>query len=410
MSISNTSRIGLLISLGTLDPDANVTTIYTRGPHEETDLLTNWSVFWAMASLATNTVLQRSGADEFPCDGSLSPARISPLICLADMLLACVTILYGLWHGMGLRQSCALYIFNTRRSKSKTRPVIDGRTFPDILIFCLAAFNAVKIFAASGLNHKVIVFTAIYIAAPVVHAITRIMAENNTAQSEVRQFIAAGHGSTLLQVADMFWCAAYACQFTRLVQVGQSLSVHPHFSGQNAYTTNIVLGCIIAAAAIISLFGAHYYFRRRPLHDWARKDWKLSAIALFAITTVTGIPDSFDTLARWRLTFFVPLSVIGVFVLIFWLIAFSTDAVRWTSKALGVHSGLPIHGIESDSEIPSSLQHRLNPLLSGATTHWRRTLVLAFAMSMIFFAVLHYGLLYDNLEAVLPIWTGIFGG
>lgn len=376
-----------------------------------TELLTNWSVFWAMASLSDNAVLQRSGADEFPCDGSLSPARISPLICLADMLVAMMTITYGLWHGMGIHRSCALYIFNMRRSKPKLIPLINSRTFPDLVIFCLAAFSAVKIFAASGLNHKVIVFAAIYIAAPIVYAIIRMAAENETAHSDVHGFIAAGHGNTLLQVADMLWCAAYACQLTRLVQVGQSLSVHPRLSGPNAFSTNIALGCIIAAAAATTLLGTRYYFGwHRPLLTWAQKDWKLSAITLFAISTLTGIPDSPDAIARWRLTLFVPLAVISGVAIIFWTVTLCADALRRLSKALGAPSTLPINDLANDSDIPSSLQNRLNPLLSRATPHWRRIVLVTFDISMIVVAVLHYGLLYDDLEAVLPMWAGILGG
>lgn len=54
--------------------------------------LSGWMIHWCLVALALNVPTQSSGADEFSSFALHSLARISPLICLADMLVLLSTV------------------------------------------------------------------------------------------------------------------------------------------------------------------------------------------------------------------------------------------------------------------------------------------------------------------------------
>ena len=60
------------------------------------------SALWGLIALSLNAQTQRSAADHFPSSDSLSPARSSPFICLADMVVAILWLVGGCRAGLGI--------------------------------------------------------------------------------------------------------------------------------------------------------------------------------------------------------------------------------------------------------------------------------------------------------------------
>lgn len=53
------------------------------------------SVLWGLVALSLNAMTQRSGADRSPSSDPLSPARTSPFICIAEMVVLILWLIKG---------------------------------------------------------------------------------------------------------------------------------------------------------------------------------------------------------------------------------------------------------------------------------------------------------------------------
>ena len=88
----------------------NVTTNPTGSLAPSPSSPVSWqSALWGLIALSLNAQTQRSAADHFPSSDSLSPARSSPFICLADIIVAVIWLLRGWKAGMGLRGALKWY-------------------------------------------------------------------------------------------------------------------------------------------------------------------------------------------------------------------------------------------------------------------------------------------------------------
>ena len=67
------------------------------------------SAIWALIALSLNAMTQRSRADHFPSSDSLSPARSSPFICLADFILVACWLVKGRTLGIDVRTALRWY-------------------------------------------------------------------------------------------------------------------------------------------------------------------------------------------------------------------------------------------------------------------------------------------------------------
>jgi len=67
------------------------------------------SALWGLIAVSLNAQTQRSAADHFPSSDSLSPARSSPFVCLADIVIAVIWLLRGWKAGLGVRGALGWY-------------------------------------------------------------------------------------------------------------------------------------------------------------------------------------------------------------------------------------------------------------------------------------------------------------
>lgn len=375
----------------------------TALPHPSSNLtgtsdtsLSGLNVFSALGSLALNAILQRSGADELPCPITLSLARVSPLICAADVLVALVTLLYGFCNGMGFRKSCTLYVRNTRRHLTTPFPLLGGcRLLVDVVMPIPAMVGAVTIFTANGIDARIVVWTSLFVAAPVISAIMRMAAENALAQGDINDFVQAGYGKSLLQLSDLIWCAAYACQFTLWIQVFEAFSVLPLFPDSNIKWMDVVIWISIIIATLISATCPLRLYKYWSLQNWEQKQLFVALNVGFVLVLLVGMPTDGESLAKWRHAVFVPLGAFSVVVNMLWLVTLLEDILDYSPEALRQGSWASVPAKERKGPIPDELKTRINPLLSTAPEYWRRTLMITFACCQIFYAALNF-LLIEN--------------
>ncbi len=93
---------------GTFNGTTNSTTNATVSLPPPPPSPVSWqSALWGLIALSLNAQTQRSAADHFPSSDSLSPARSSPFICLADMVVAILWLVAGRKARLGVRSSLA---------------------------------------------------------------------------------------------------------------------------------------------------------------------------------------------------------------------------------------------------------------------------------------------------------------
>jgi hypothetical protein len=374
-------------------------------------------MFFILTGLAFNAIQQRSGADEFPCPGSVSLARTSPLICAADVLVAVLTLGYSLWRGMSFQQSCVLYVKNMRKHLPEEIPFLTTyRTCIDVGMMIPAVIAAIAIFAADGIDVRVVVWASMFITAPVVSGIARLVAESERARAEVEGFIADDQiHEWLLQVSDLIWCAAYACQFTLWIQVFEAFSTLPRLSGSDGKYINIAIGSSIIIAVIISVTCKWRFYLYWSLQNWQPKQHFVALNVGFVLILLVGMPTDAESIAQWRRASFVPLGAFSIVVNMLWLVTLFEDLIIYVPKAFRCGSWRAVEsrrywkGVIADLPVaPPNLQNRINPLLSTAPEYWRRTLMFNFALCQVFFAVLNFVFVQNSSAGTIPSWASDF--
>lgn len=350
--------------------------------------LSGRDIFLALGGLAFNAIQQRSGADEFPCPGSISLARISPLICAADMLLAFTTLIYGFWQGMGFRQACALYVRNTRRHHTEPLPPLHMlRMFIDGVIAIPAIIAAISIFTAESIETRVLVWASLYIAGPVVSGIMRMGAENKPAEADVRDFLTAGFGQTLVQFSDLIWCAAYACQFMVWISVFGAFATVPRSAG---LYMNLAVGASIVTAITLSTICKHRFYRHWSLRNWEHSQMFTALVVGFVLVLPAGMPTDEEALAKWGRFLFFPLGAFSVVVNMLFLVTILDDLFTYLPEALRQESWAAVPPRVRSNTLPEELKSSINPMLSTTPEYWRRTLMINFACCQIIFAAIHF--------------------
>jgi hypothetical protein len=376
--------------------------------------LSSTQLFFILTGLAFNAIQQRSGADEFPCPGSVSLARTSPLICAADVLIAFLTLGYGLWRGMRFQQSCVLYVRNMRKHLPDEIPFLENfRTCIDVGMMIPAFIAAFVIFAADGIDVRIVIWASMFISAPVVSGIARLVAESETARAEVQGFIDDDQiHEWLLQVSDLIWCAAYACQFTLWIQVFEAFSTLPRLSGSDDKYMNIAIGSSIIIAVIISATCKWRFYLYWSLQNWQPKQHFVALNVGFVLILLVGMPTDAESIAQWRRALFRPLGAFSIVVNMLWLVTLFEDLIVYVPEAFRRGSWRAVvsrrywRGVIADLPLaPPNLQNRINPLLSTAPEYWRRTLMLNFAFCQVFFAVLNFVFVANSSAGTMPSWV-----
>lgn len=134
------------------------------------------SALWGLIALSLNAMTQRSGADYFPSSDSLSPARSSLFVCIADMLVAVLWLFRRVKRGLGVKGSLFWYRKEMGLLRKKSdRQLIQGTPAVTVCFFLLEPLpQAIKIFGSSGLRWTK-VWAVIFFVAWFVEVITRFV-------------------------------------------------------------------------------------------------------------------------------------------------------------------------------------------------------------------------------------------
>lgn len=132
------------------------------------------SALWALIALAINAMTQRSGADRLDV---LSPARSSPLVCLADVIVVVLWLAHGTRHGLGVKGSMYWYRKEMGLLRVKSdRHLIEGIPAVTIFFFILGPLpQAIKAIGTVGL-HWTKAWAALFLGAWCVEVIVRFSA------------------------------------------------------------------------------------------------------------------------------------------------------------------------------------------------------------------------------------------
>lgn len=365
--------------------------------------LSGTTIFLSFAALAANAIQQRSGADEFLSVAALSLARISPLICTADALVAITTIFYGLNRNLGFNGSCTLYVRNRRRHLEEPYPKLNtARLFVDSATFGLALYSAVTLFRAEGLDIRITIWAAMYMGAPVISGMLRLVSENVKAQEAVTDLVYEGHGVQLLRISDVIWCIAYLGQFTLWIQVFDAFSTLPRFADGNRKWFDLAMGASISVAIALSFFCRCRFYKYWCLRRWRQKQWSVALNVGFVLVLLVGMPTDAESLAKWRQSLFVPLAAFSVVVNMLWTVTILESLFTTLLSSLQQGFSLTLMPTVRDDIITAEFKDRLNPLLSTAPQYWRQPLMLNFSFCQIFFAALNFMLIHDDNTTFAP--------
>ena len=132
------------------------------------------SALWALIALAINAMTQRSGADRLDV---LSPARSSPLVCLADVIVVVLWLVHGMRQDLGVKGSMYWYRKEMGLLREQSdRGLIQGIPAVSSFFFILGPLpQAIKAFGAVGL-HWTKAWAALFLGAWCVEVVVRFSA------------------------------------------------------------------------------------------------------------------------------------------------------------------------------------------------------------------------------------------
>jgi hypothetical protein len=317
--------------------------------------------------------------------------------------------MYGLFHGLGFGHSCALYVRNTRRHLTGPIPPLEPcRLLLDIILSVPAVLGAVTIFATKGIDTRIIVWASMFLAAPVCSGIMRMAAEHSRKQGDVDDSLPLDARRSLLQLSDLIWCAAYACQFTLWIQVFEAFSSLPILAKSNSKWMDISIGASVVSAILLSTICKRRFYMYWSLRNWEHKQIFVALNVGFVLILVVGMPTNAESIAKWR-NLFVYLGAFSVVVNMLWIVTLLEDVLYYALEALREGSLKNVPARERRGPLPDGLETRINPLLSTAPEHWRRTLMLNFACCQVFYAALNFILIESSSIGTLPSWVSTFG-
>ncbi len=134
----------LIQFVAALVPDLNTTqpvdsfNITQPASHNETlpsNRTSGMDAFGVLLSFALITVSQRSASDEYSTY-TMAPTRVSPFICVVDVLASVLWISYGLYHSLGIRASAKLTVQKSTVSGVEgRRTLLGGQIIVHIILF-----------------------------------------------------------------------------------------------------------------------------------------------------------------------------------------------------------------------------------------------------------------------------------
>lgn len=358
-------------------------------------------IFLTLLSSAMLAVPQRSASDEF-ASFIVSPSRISPFICGADILSTLLWLFHGWWSlGLGWQERAQLAIRQSAISGSAARQQYSKEQNIVLAVFCL-----VTLFPAIWLMGQEDIFWAkvwvlLFLTAYIVHACTDLLASYAPAPATSPDHLdpdanEADRLKVLLNIVDFVNCGAYACQMKAWVDIFGNLT-EAALTKYSEKSVTVVVGLVIILAYLVSKFTPDKG-RYRVLHGlWSLRRWGSShnntvvacAFVIFLILGLPFRPNSSTTLVShqqsslWPMIVS-PLGTLSVVVLVVYTVSIMHTLVR---KACGgeVTNRFEVPVQEEQSQLASRLS-----VIVVSPREWREILSISFALCNILFGILYY--------------------
>lgn len=390
--------------------------------------------------LGINAATQRSGADHF-ANQHLSPARTSPFICLADILVTIIWLVYGVCHEkISIKASAKMLFKDFDFSEEEDTLGVGNRWSWSIVLVLLFAVGvlveAIKLFAfaATGTapwlqTFAAAMFFAAYVVRISVNTISRLCTDETTT---TKLGETKADRKMLFNIADLLYNIAYSAQFRFWIATFGNLE---YFARPNKKVVPTLLAIVIVPAL------ASYFFPKekksqgvQPVEEqtsqstptgtqkpeiyggsWSLKNWeKDDQNRAFLVLFVVMISVPLDT--AWRILF-IPLASLAVVVGHLSLVSLICQIVRKVKKRNSVASKTKASDNISEASVPvdedsqaieKQLRERWSPLLRAKDPEWRNVVSSASAVANFSFVCMYYFGIYDASKTVKPGWLEKF--
>ena len=414
------------------------------------------SALWALIALAINAMTQRSGADRIPSSDVLSPARSSPFVCLADVIIVVLWLVHGRRRALGVKGSMYWYRKEMELLREKSdRQLIQGIPAVTIFFFILGPLpQAIKALGATGL-YWTKVWAALFLVPWCVEVFVRF--SSGLPQSTTVDMADRGLRSEarfLRKVSLMVHQVAFVTQYCIWLWTVIILSQSETFRKILAFPVSIFLGFLY----IMFFFTAAIPVVLRDSLELPSLCWYPFLIVFEGLWVAIFI-WSIQRVRNWveiasEALAFAPGIVLfsGVILIFSWVCTALLIYLDYALVQLGRSShdsALPGNALsspeagtrqddDSSTNLTPSRSSTEDVTNANASKFWkfaegcsnalakrvcifafhsrdtsedqiRRVLSIAFAVGNLFFATLYYGIKYDSKGTVKPSWTELLG-
>ena len=417
----------------------NITAILNNATSNITSSTTNTTlsgleIYLTLATSALLGVTQRSISDEF-ASWTMAPTRVSPFICLADMLSTLLWILHG-WHTRLSWAQCArLAVTKSAVSGDKSRREINRiQMCLSAVLFIPSLIQVVQTLAAGHIFWEkvwIVLFNSSYLFFVGVD-ILATYADDPAAEEGKNDVSAplngddhaeqAGHAKEvedertlqIFYIADILSSMAYIIQIKAWVDIyGKVVQTALATYSEDKVNTAIIIS--ISIAAILSL-AAPNTGSFKILHGlWSFRNWESThitpiVICAFIIFLMLGLPHwshgpavpvliamqpEHESMLRPMIS--TPLGTLSVVVLV---VCVASVLHTLVCKMLKVPIPAEFADNTEDAEEVVLLGYRLNVVVKSSRK-WRETLSFAFAILNFVFGALHYRFVYPSIHGVV---------
>ena len=399
------------------------------------------SALWALIALAINAMTQRSGADRFPSADALSPARSSPFVCLADVVVVALWLVHGMRQGLGVRGS--MYWYRREMSllrEESDRQLIQGIPAITIFFFILGPLpQAIKALGAEGL-YWTKAWAALLLGPWCVEVVVRFSSGlYKPTNMDIDDAGLRSQASFLRKVSLMIHQVAFVTQYCIWLWTIIILSQSEKF--------RMILAVPIGPFLFILFFNVMIFIGALPFMfldvGFSRFGiYYLIPSIVFEGLLITMPIWAMPRIKSWCQSASEPLAFVsgivlfsGVIYVFSWvctalLIYFDNTLVQLGRNS---HNGAPpdfaLPSFEAETR-PDDDPHasklwqfaeRCSSILATSATRFpfqprdtredqiRRALSIAFAVKNLLFATLYYCIKYDSTGTVKPSWTELLG-
>lgn len=392
----------------------NVTPPSSRHATSHSNRTSGMDAFGLLLSFALITVPQRSASDEYSTY-TMAPTRVSPFICIADVLTTVLWISYGLHHSLGIRASAKLAVQKSAVSGAENRRTfLGGQTIIHIILFI--AGPALQVYRLFPLNDRswVLAWSLTFFVAYVFHIAVDFLGSETVTDERLEGPAFRNENQkvqNIFKVVDAMNIAAYSWQITQWIGIFMDLT-QTMSSASSEAAVNTVLICLITCAVLVSCYGRTIR-GERIIHglwsfkNWNRRHWSNIGLIAFASFLVFGpllptpigkksslmTPSTSAPLQNIWPLIAPTLGTLAVVVIAVFVVA----SVHTTFSALDRYLWPVVAPLTQEDpwQCEDVFGERWNPLVASPPK-WREVLSITFACCNITFGLLYYRFLSDN--------------